>query len=156
MTGVGFVDNCLQELDSSLFSIPHRYLGMVFHIKKKADSKKICFCESGGSLLFTQVYKLFSRLKILSLISPKNLFIFYWARLFSLFWYKKNIPIFPGCRMSCGSILWVKRVAFVYTVYKIPFLFERTSSCHLNSAFWSLHQQYQSGLGSLPSWSIIC
>jgi hypothetical protein len=75
MTGVGFVDNCLQELDSILFSILHRDLGMFFHVRKKSRFKKNCSCESERSLLFTQVYKLFSRFTNLSLIGLINLFI---------------------------------------------------------------------------------
>lgn len=37
MTGIDFVYNCLQELDSILFSLLHCDLGMFFHIMKKAD-----------------------------------------------------------------------------------------------------------------------
>jgi len=41
----------------------------------------------------------------------------------------------------------MKGVDFVYAVYKMPSLFESTSSYHSNSACWSLHERYQRGLG---------
>lgn len=53
MTGVGFVDNCLQELDSVLFSIPHCDLKKFSDKTKKQIQNKISSCESGRSLLFT-------------------------------------------------------------------------------------------------------
>lgn len=56
MMGGGFVDNCLQELDFILFSIPHIphcNLGMFSDKTKKQIQNKIISCESGRSLLFT-------------------------------------------------------------------------------------------------------
>lgn len=53
MMGVGFVDNCLQELGFILFSIPHCNLEMFSDETKKQIQNKIISCESGRSLLFT-------------------------------------------------------------------------------------------------------